>query len=167
MQTKRCIIEGLKQSDYTEVRKLYFNKQVREFLGGVVTQERYDKCFKEMLDAAEDTFYLVIRLNDTYEFIGLVSIDIHHDTINKELSYQFLPNYWGNGYALETTAEIIHHAFNELGILRIVSETQSGNKASCNLLNRLGMKVIDTVYRFNAEQYIFAIDSTQYLQISN
>lgn len=166
MQTDRCIIEVLKQTDYTDVKELYFNNQVRTFLGGVATEERYDKCFKEMMDINKDAFYLVIRLIDTHEFIGLVSIDIHHDGINKELSYQFLPSYWGRGYALEAISEIIYHAFNKLGIQRIVSETQSENKASCNLLNRLGMKIIDKIYRFNAEQYIFAIDSAEYVQIN-
>lgn len=97
--------------------------------------------------------------NDTNEFIGLVSLDTHHDTISKELSYQFLPSYWGRGYALEVTREILSYAFNELGVERVVSETQTVNQLSCKLLNKLGMKMVESVYRFGVEQYIFAIDN--------
>lgn len=69
-----------------------------------------------------------------------------------------MPHYWGNGYALETIKEILNFASKELNIKKIASETQVANKASCRLLNKLGMKIIDKVYRFNAEQYIFLLE---------
>lgn len=69
-----------------------------------------------------------------------------------------MPDYWGNGYALETIRGILNFASKELKIKKIVSETQVANKASCRLLNKLGMKIIDKGYRFNAEQYIFALE---------
>lgn len=159
MKTNRCTMLSLTQTDYHDVKKLYLNDRVREFLGGVMIEEEYDKYFKEMINTKENALYWVIRLNNNNEFIGLVSLDTHHDGISKELSYQFLPTYWGNGYALEVIREILYYAFNELGIQQIVSETQVSNKSSCKLLHNLGMEIINKVYRFDAEQYIFAIDA--------
>lgn len=48
METNRCTVQVLKQTDYEDIRKLYADKQVREFLGGVVTKERYNECFVKM-----------------------------------------------------------------------------------------------------------------------
>jgi ribosomal-protein-alanine N-acetyltransferase len=159
LDTNRCIIRDLKQDDYDDVKTLYFNNKVREFLGGVISLERYNSIFKEMINITDDSLYWVVRLKNTNDFIGLVSIDIHHDGINKELSYQFLPSYWGNGYALEVIKEILSFISNELNIKKIVSETQVANNASCLLLNKVGMEIIDKVYRFNSEQYIFSWES--------
>lgn len=157
METKRCIIQVLKQDDYEDVKKVYFDSRVRQFLGGVVSIERYNASFNEMINATDDSFYLVVRLKNTNDFIGLISIDEHHDGVYKELSYQFVPDFWGNGYALETIKEVINFASKELNLKEVVSETQVANKASCRLLTKLGMKVIDKLYRFNAEQYIFSL----------
>lgn len=157
MDTSRCIIENLKQDDYDDVKLLYFNDKVREFLGGIISDERYNGIFKEMISNKEDSLYLIVRLKYTNDFVGLVSIDTHHDGVSKELSYQILPDYWGQGYALEVIIEILNFISRELNINNVISETQVANKASCRLLNKLGMKVIDKVYRFNAEQYIYSL----------
>ncbi|SHH33626.1 ribosomal-protein-alanine N-acetyltransferase [Clostridium collagenovorans DSM 3089] len=157
MDTDRCIVENLKQDDYDDVKLLYLDKKVREFLGGVVSEARYNSSFKEMINHNEDSLYWVIRLKNTNDFIGLVSIDTHHDGVYKELSYQFLPSYWGKGYALEVIKEILSAISRELTITNVISETQVANKASCRLLNNLGMKVVGKVYRFNKEQYIFSL----------
>lgn len=63
------------------------------------------------------------------------------------------------GYALEVTREILSYAFNELGVDRVVSETQTANKLPCKLLNKLGMKIVESVDRFGVEQHIFALDN--------
>lgn len=157
MKTNRCIVENLKKDDYEDVKLLYVDSKVREFLGGVISDEKYSSSLKEMINNNEDSLYWVIRLKDTNDFIGLVSIDIHHDGVSRELSYQFLPSYWGKGYALEVIREILNFISRELNINNLISETQVMNKASCRLLNSLGMKVVDKVYRFNAEQYIFSL----------
>ena len=34
METSRCIIQLLKQDDYNDVKELYLDSRVREFLGG-------------------------------------------------------------------------------------------------------------------------------------
>lgn len=154
--TERCIVESLKFEDYDEVRLLYLDKKVREFLGGVVSAERYKDVFREMISSNEEALYWVARLKNN-NFIGLVSIDMHHNGIDKELSYQFLPKYWGNGYAFEVISEVLDFVANELNIDRVVAETQVENKLSCRLLNKLGMKVVEKVYRFDEEQYIFAL----------
>ena len=155
MKTNRCTIEKIKLADYDEIKPLFFDEKVRKYLGGAIQEERYDDTFKDMLNIEDDSFYWSVRLTDSNELIGLVSIDDHHDGEYKELSYQFVPDVWGKGYAYEVTRYILRYAADKFDIKNIVSETQVANRASCGLLNKLGMKVMKKVYRFNAEQYIF------------
>ncbi|MFT9496528.1 GNAT family N-acetyltransferase [Anaerosolibacter sp.] len=84
-------------------------------------------------------------------------INKHHDGFSTEVSYQFMPQYWGCGYAEEVIKRIINYAFDELTIKKLVAETQSVNKASCKLLQKVGMSLEQIVSRYGAEQYIFGI----------
>jgi len=157
IETNRCKIIKLQNNDYEDVGQLYFDKKVREFLGGIVDKERYDSSFKSMMNSYDNSFYWVVRLKDSNEFIGLVSLDEHHDGLNKEVSYQFMPKYWGHGYAQEVIIRIINYAFEELKLTKVVAETQSANKASCKLLQRAYMSLEKSVERFGTEQYVFSI----------
>jgi ribosomal-protein-alanine N-acetyltransferase len=73
----------------------------------------------------------VVRLKHNNEIIGLASLDKHHDGFSTEVSYQFMSQYWGYGYAEEAIRRIIDYAFNKLMTKKIVAETQSANKTSC------------------------------------
>lgn len=160
-ETNRCKLYKIHETDYEEVMKLYTDERVRQFLGGIVEEKIYRIRFADMCDVDNNNLYWVIRQKDDNQFIGLVSLDLHHDGISTEISYQFLPKWWGYGYATEIVQEVINYAFEELGLERIVAETQSANKPSCTLLKRIGMSLEETVERFGAEQSIFSIRNTK------
>src|SRR3954452_17049237 len=101
-----------------------------------------------MFNSSDDSFYWVVREKQTHNFIGLVSLDTHHEGVNLEISYQFLPNWWGKGYATEVVRLIINYALNDLKLSMIVAETQTANTSSCRLLERLGMELERTIIRF-------------------
>ncbi len=157
IETNRCKIIKLHKSDYKNVRELYFDEKVRRFLGGIVSSERFDNSFNRMLNSEKSSNYMVIRLKDNNEFIGLVSLDNHHNDLDTEVSYQFLSKWWGFGYAEEVVRRIIDYAFDELKLERLVAETQCANKNSCKLLQNVGMSLVQTITRFGAEQNIFSI----------
>ena len=90
--------------------------------------------------------------------MGLVSLDPHHEGVHLEISYQFLPCWWGKGYATEVLQVIINFALDDLNLSKVVAETQTTNKSSCRLLERLGMELERTIIRFGAEQAIYAIN---------
>jgi ribosomal-protein-alanine N-acetyltransferase len=87
----------------------------------------------------------------------LIELGTHKDGEEYEISYQFHPNYWGNGFAYEAAAAVIQHAFNQLELDQVIAETQSANQASCALLQRLGMTEMKRISRFGAQQIIFAL----------
>ncbi|MEK3886680.1 GNAT family N-acetyltransferase [Bacillus sp. FSL K6-3431] len=146
-ETKRCFINTFQKSDYIDVKKLYVNQEVRKFLGGIRQEDSIEVALGEMLNSSDDSFYWVVREKYTDIFIGLVSLDPHHEGSYLEISYQLLPNWWGKGYATEVVKLIIHYALNELDLTKVVAETQTANKSSCRLLGRVGMELERNIIR--------------------
>nr|WP_226793392.1 GNAT family N-acetyltransferase [Bacillus sp. B1-b2] len=110
-----------------------------------------------MLRSDNGCYYWVVRKKLTNNFMGLVSLDPHHDEVYPELSYQFLPKWWGKGYATEVVQFLTFFALNELKLSNLIAETQTANKSSCRLLERIGMKFERSITRFGAEQAIYSI----------
>jgi ribosomal-protein-alanine N-acetyltransferase len=156
-ETDRCLINTIKKSDYVDIKSLYGNEKVRNYLGGIRSDNSIKEVFADMLNSGNDSYYWVVREKHTNNFIGLVSLDPHHDGVYLELSYQFLPECWGKGYATEVVRLLINYALNELKLSKVIAETQTANKSSCRLLERNGMKFERTITRFGAEQAIYSI----------
>lgn len=160
LETERCTIQPLEKKDYSEVKSLYVNEEVRKYLGGIPPERVFENSFNEILNLDEDSFYGVIREKKTNDFVGLVSLDLHHDGSYYEVSYQFLPNWWGKGYATETVQHVINYAFKERKLSKVIAETQTANTSSIRLLERLGMTFEKKLVRFGAEQAIYSIQAT-------
>lgn len=158
LKTERCELVKLKPKDFDDIKKLYLSEEVRKYLGGTWKEEDIQASFSRMLKSTRDSIYLTVNEKQSHRFVGLVSLNPHHDKECIELSYQFLPEWWGAGYALEVLKELLNYAFFQLNLPRIVAETQSANVASCKILKRLNMELSETVMRFGAEQAIFAIE---------
>ena len=159
LTTTRCVLNKLADTDYADVLGLYTDEEVRKHLGGKIEEKQFRAKFMDMAAAMGDLFYWVVREKESENFIGLVSLDQYHHGVNKELSYQFLPTYWGSGYATEVVAMILEYALRELKLSKVVAETQTANERSCSLLERVGMKLEEKVVRFGAEQSVFSIST--------
>ncbi|UNK16051.1 GNAT family N-acetyltransferase [Paenibacillus sp. N3/727] len=160
LDTKSCNLNEISYDDFEDVKKIYVNEQVRKYLGGAVPEEHTRAKFNDTVVRSfnSDSSFLVVRLKINNQFIGLVSLDNHVDG-GIEVSYEFLPAWWGQGFATEVINRVIKYAFEEMGIVKLLAETQTANVSSCNLLERLGMKLERKVQRFGSEQGIFSIEN--------
>ncbi|UCZ61991.1 GNAT family N-acetyltransferase [Mycolicibacterium phocaicum] len=69
-----------------------------------------------------------------------------------ELSYVFRPHAWGQGYASEAARLLLRYAAGELADQPVVIITQTANRASLRLAERLGFSVVATFEQYDAEQ---------------
>ena len=69
-----------------------------------------------------------------------------------ELSYVFRPHAWGQGYASEAARLLLRYAAGELEDQPVVIITQTANRASLRLAERLGFSVVATFEQYDAEQ---------------
>lgn len=99
-------------------------------------------------------FYVVEREEDACPIgvCGLAQRDFLDDV---DIGYAFLPQYGGQGYALEAARGVMAHAA-ALGLRRVVATVRPDNAASIRLLEKLGLRF---------ERSIVAPDTTRELQL--
>lgn len=153
--SERCEFEDLQFSDIDDAVKLFTDDKVREYLGGKISEEEARSKLKDKINN-ESIWYLTVRLKETKEFVGIIIMTTtYNEDHTEELSYMFLPEYWGKGIAFETLSLFIDYLINLSDVRTLFAETQSANTRSCKLLDRLGFIYDSTIYKFGAEQKVY------------
>lgn len=143
-------------TDAEPLIRLFMDPSVREYLGGALSREDAERRVHGIIAGEGDGLVRAIR-SESGAAIGLVWLSPHHGGPDTELSFVLLREWWGRGHAFEATSEGLRHAFEVLRLPKVVSQTQSANRRSIALLERLGMTLERRLLRFGAEQSIYAI----------
>jgi RimJ/RimL family protein N-acetyltransferase len=83
------------------------------------------------------------ELVESGEFIGFIGLAVPTFeaafTPCVEIGWRLAAEYWGAGFATEGAREIVRYAFEELGLLGLVSFTAIRNERSRRVMAKLGM----------------------------
>ncbi len=98
--------------------------------------------------AAEDTDDHSVAVVLDGVVIGTVSLEVIDGMgqpgmpprTEAQLGYTFDPGYGGHGYASEAVTAMVVHAFDQLGVRRIVAGCFADNLASVRILEKVGMR---------------------------
>lgn len=154
--TERCELHELGPSDLDHVVRLETDVDVRQFLGGPKDERIIRTAFHQYFSAERFSHNWTIRNREDGSFIGSITLDDHHNGVDTEVSYQILPECWGQGYATEAVQAVVAYGLEVLKLPRIVAETQLANIRSRRLLERLGLCLEKTIERFGEEQAIYS-----------
>lgn len=66
---------------------------------------------------------------------GLIRRDALPDV---DIGFAFIPESWGNGYAVEAAQAVVAHARDDFGLKRLVAITSLDNSASMRVLEKIG-----------------------------
>jgi len=81
----------------------------------------------------------VVRKADGVE-VGMCGV-LKRDTLpDPDIGFSFFPEYWSQGYALESARAIMRHARETLRLGRILAITTADNEPSMRLLGKLGFR---------------------------
>ncbi len=83
--------------------------------------------------------YLVERVADGAA-LGLCGLIKRDGLADVDIGYGFMPRYWSQGYALESSLAVLDYGRKALGIERVVAITSDDNQASVRLLEKLGLR---------------------------
>lgn len=72
---------------------------------------------------------------------GLIKRDTLEDV---DIGFAFLPRFWGKGYAYEAAAATMRYGQDVLKLPRIVAITSPDNESSIRLLEKIGLKYVET-----------------------
>jgi len=157
LQTDRLFLGPLSILDFLFFYRLQTNATVRRHLGGVIGHRHIFSKFDQYRRDQGKSGVWVVRRNTFGRAMGLVEIEPHKEREDYEVSYQFLPKFWGLGLAREAVSAVVDHALQDPSLTRVIAETQASNDRSCRLLKSIGMVEIDRIERFGAQQIMWAI----------
>ena len=81
--------------------------------------------------------------------IGGMTLYFLNDRAEGELGWVLNKRYWGRGYVVEAALALMDYARKEWGMRRIIACCDSENQASRRVMEKLGMRHVDTGTRKN------------------
>ncbi|MBG0850396.1 GNAT family N-acetyltransferase [Streptomyces spinoverrucosus] len=156
IETPRLILRPAQLTDVPAFTRLWTDDDVRRFLGGPVAEDQlatYQQKF-----ASRPNLFTVVTRQDAVT-LGSVSIDPKSRFDGRrEVSYSFLPEHWGQGYAREAVTAVVSWAFDHIPSddPSIIAVTQEANSRSRRLLEAIGMRPIGSFIEWDAPQTMYS-----------
>lgn len=86
-----------------------------------------------------DAYPLAVVLKSSNKLIGTMTICIYKTHNKGELAYWIRRDFWGKGFATESSNKMLEFGFNELNLNRIWAPVMSKNKASGKVMEKVGL----------------------------
>lgn len=145
-----------KPEDAPALARLFADPGVRQYLGGPRDEAQAQNSALDLLTVGREFPAWVVVQPGSQKPCGFVSLDKHHDGEDIEVSFALMPESQGYGLGRAAVAAALSEAW-QLGLGRIVAETQSANARSVRLLEALGFTVRREFVRFSHAQTLFSI----------
>ncbi len=142
LETKRLILRGWDESDAEECYRYAKDPLVGPPAGwpAHTSVENSRQIIRDLL-AVPETYALVLK--ETGLPVG--SIGLHHNELAEaedeyELGYWIGVPFWGRGLVPEASRELLRHAFEDLGAVRVWCRYVEGNQKSARVQEKLGFE---------------------------
>lgn len=150
LRTERLVLRPVRARDLPAVTRLWTDPEVRRHLGGPVIDSVVRIRQRRIVGAPG--FHAVERSADG-EVLGMVTVEPGARDGEAEVSYQFLPEHWGQGYAREAVAAAVERALDVTP--SVVAVTQEANARSRRLLEAVGMECAGSFVEWDAHQVLY------------
>jgi len=143
LETDRLALRLISVADAEFILKLLNEPSFLRFIGdkGVRTLEgARDYVLNGPIRSYQEFGFglYLVELKAAATSIGICGLLKRETLEDVDLGFAFLPEYWGNGYALEAAQAMLTHGKNDYGLDRIVAITDPDNEASIALLKKSG-----------------------------
>ncbi|WP_345701684.1 GNAT family N-acetyltransferase [Kitasatospora terrestris] len=158
IRTERLVLRESEARDRTAFIDLFASPQVRTHLGGARPREELERGMPAVPGLRTGVF--VVERDGA--MIGVVSFDrrdaqrpghLRPEAGEAELSYMFLPQAWGSGYAAEACAAALGWLADACPGEPVVLCTQSANDRAMRLAEKLGFTEVERFEEYGAEQW--------------
>ncbi len=149
--TERMRLRPCAEGDVDALHALWTDPDVRRWLWDDVVIERATAAERVAASAASFARagygLWVAELRGSGTLVGCVGLVEIEPAVGPEILYAFHPRHWGRGLATEAARAVLERGFRAHGLARIPGRTDSPNRGSARVLERLGM-------RFEAETLV-------------
>ncbi|WP_223183021.1 MULTISPECIES: GNAT family N-acetyltransferase [unclassified Streptomyces] len=150
LATGRLLLRPVRTADVPAVTRLWTDPEVRRHLGGPVTEHVVRIRQRRVVGAPG--VHAVTRTEDG-TLLGIVTVEPEARDGETEVSYQFLPEHWGRGYAREAVAAVLDATLRDAP--SVVALTQRANHRSRRLLEDVGMTHVSSFVEHEAHQVLY------------
>jgi ribosomal-protein-alanine N-acetyltransferase len=167
-ETERLILREILPSDFVGMFELDSDKEVHRFLGNKPLDNIEQS--KQMIELIREQYVTngigrwAIIEKSTNNFLGWTGLKLMKELVNNhrdyyDIGYRLIKKYWGRGFATESAKASIDYGFEVLKLNEIFGSTDRNNIASRNVLEKVGVKYIET-FDYEGRQ-------TDWLKITN
>lgn len=166
IETERLILRDLLPTDADGMFALDSNMEVHKYIGQKPVKTIEES--RKVIDIIRQQYitngigrWAVIE-KKTGNFIGWGGLKLTKELINNhnnyyDLGYRFITKYWGAGYATEVALAAVQYGWEVLCLKEIYGMANVENLASCRVLEKTGMKPLNTFYYENIEHRWYQI----------
>lgn len=144
LQTERLRLRPIAPADREALHAVWTDPDVRRFLWDdrVIDLASVDEVIERSAAsfAGEGFGLFALREPGGVELLGVTGIYRLQPGGEPELIYSLAPASWGRGLASEASRAVIADAFERLGFARVLARTDVPNRASIEVMKRLGMQ---------------------------
>ena len=146
--TERLALRRWRADDWAQWQAHLNTPEVRQYLAGVLDEERARGSFARMLTSWDDgrTGFLALERLADGVLVGTCGIgpvlDEHAPeplASGLQLGWQVRTDMRGHGYATEAARVLLHHGFTSLALDTVWAQTSERNVGSWKVMQRLGM----------------------------
>ena len=161
LRTEALVLRPMAAEDVTELHRQWNDPRVARYLwdGQPVPRERVEEVVASSAAtfAARGFGLWTASLHENGRIAGFAGLRIEADTGRVELLYAFDPQLWGRGLATEAARAVLDDAFRRLRLPVIYAGTNPQNEPSLRVLERLGMKRVESRQTAVEELLIYAL----------
>ena len=147
IHTDRLILrKAISKQDKISLVSQIGDWEVVKWLANVPYPYTYNDCEDYFLISDSNQYALNIFWDN--KLIGGVSLTLDGDNYY-DLGYWIGKDYWGKGYATESSKKLLEYVLDKLDLPKIKSGYFVGNSASGNVLKKLGFKEVGVEKRYS------------------
>ncbi len=145
IETERLILRKYTMEDVEDSYQMNLDPEVSRYTadGGVQPREVVEKRISENIigDYGKYGFgRLAVTVKPQCDkVIGFCGLKYLPEFDEVDIGYRFAQKYWGQGIATESAKAVLKHGFEVLELKKIIGLVLPENKASSNVLKKLGL----------------------------
>jgi len=163
--TPSLTLRPVTHSDFKIAHQLLSDPEVMRFsLNGPYSEEKTTDFINHCIQQTENKLPSLLAVINTATGLLIGFCGFYKQKINGvkeiELGYRLLKEYWGKGLATEAARAMKQHAFDEMGLTRLISIIEKDNIGSIRVAEKTGLK-LEKEMLYNQKIYvgIYAINS--------
>jgi RimJ/RimL family protein N-acetyltransferase len=163
IETGRLVLREMTAGDAGFVLRLVNEPAFLRFIGdrGVHTLDDARRYIADgpVAGYARDGYALMrVERKSDGAALGMCGVLKRDSLPEPDLGFSFFPEFWSQGYALESARATLLHARGALGLGRILAITTQDNEPSMRLLGKLGFRFERLVTMGDEELRLFVSD---------